>query len=485
MVSGAAFIPMVLPSVSAGDLNTPPTAQHGDRMVEDSDGDGTVTLQFLDTESEDPDHVHDSGNDLACELAGTTSTGGDNGIQDWLWMNATNETEDSLMTAENYLHDENPTKDLTFGLGVYQIALRVEDICGARDWVNFTLEVRPTVTTVEETTSSTDDNWTLTGLWQTTDACEAANDALEADPPYLAFTEVASDGTCSYDTGTSPSGSATLSINVTENNSWYRFGVRFDHFWDTGTSELDDQDRMTFQASFDGGDTWVGVNATTSGCGTDANDQGRNCWDDDSEEPVSWTTYATVFDVRDYNVTEAEILLRWTFDTGGLEDNDNPGWFIDNIGFFGLKEAPPSGEYAEPGSGEVTVYQYDNTVQSLTPIGTTEDKAGYFCVDAYDKWEEPNKTCAAADDTCQHGVFCVTITMAAANPTEDETNYMVSVEWGKNCDRPVLDENLRGLAYYQEDPTWSVRACEEIGDRQATAILAVDGQTMDEDQLSY
>jgi hypothetical protein len=41
------------------------------------------------------------------------------------------------------------------------------------------------------------------------------------------------------------------------------------------------------------------------------------------------------------------------------------------------------------------------------------------------------------------------------------------------------------LAHYQEEPTCAIDPCEEIGDRQATAILAVDGQTMDEDQLSY
>jgi hypothetical protein len=376
VVGSVLVVSLVSTQASDNDLNRDPVAQHGDRMVEDADGDGEVTIELSDTQSEDPDHVHDSGNDLLCEVGSDTSTGGDNGIQKWVWYNATNETEATVADKENRLDIGNPTDPLTFGEGVWTIALRVEDICGASDWMNFTLEIVPEKPQVHHTDTTTGDNWTLTGLWHTTDDCSAATDAYESDPPYLAFTQAGLDG-CTYATGTIPSGNATLAVNVTntlasEQDSWYRFGVQFDHWWDTGRSELTDEDKMTFQASFDGGDTWIGADANDDGCGGDADDLGRNCWDDDSREMNTWTTHAAVFDVRDEHVTEEQALFRWSFDAVTVDDNDNPGWFIDNISFFGLEENRTQSWMEEGRTYNMTINESSEETEYQTVVRNVE-----------------------------------------------------------------------------------------------------------------
>lgn len=337
---GGSYVAVISTDAAAVTLNQPPVAQHSDRVVEDADDDGEVTIRFEDNNSEDPDHVHEEGNNLLCQIDDSDSTDGNNGIQEYRWHNTTGQNQ------TDFLSLGNPSTEQTFPIGTYKIGLRVEDICGASDWTNFTLEVVPEIIEVYNFNDGLDEAWDTTGLWQVTDECDVG-----ADGSYLAFTEVEAEGSeifpdCDYDTGDAPSGSATLSLDLSHDansneTSWYKFAVSFDHFWDTGKSDLEDQDKMTVEASFDGGETWVGSDDTDTGCGTVENDEGENCWDDDSEEPDEWRNHENVFDVRDHDYDGGEIMFRWTFDAINSNDNDNLGWLVDNVVVSGVEENEP------------------------------------------------------------------------------------------------------------------------------------------------
>lgn len=351
LLVSSALVVMVSSPAAAAELNTAPTAQHSDRAVEDGNGDGEVTLRLRDTQSEDPDHVHREGDNLLCELDGET-TDGNNGIVGWRWFNATdlNDTQfaDPDTRMDRFLDNSDPTKELTFGVGEWTIALRVEDTCGATDWTNFTLEVRPKLEQLFTfDNGSLGPSWTTTGLWHVEDRCD-----VEADGSYLAYNEYDKDDAlseedCDYETGTVNSGEAkVVTIDPSKSASsseasWYRLGIEFDHYFRVGTSALDDEDRMIFEVSFDGGTTWVGSNHTDTGCGGDEDDKGKNCWDDDSDDPTNWLVQTNVFDVRDQDYDGGEIQLRWVFNTTDTHDNNNLGWLVDNVEVFGLVENDP------------------------------------------------------------------------------------------------------------------------------------------------
>jgi hypothetical protein len=315
-----------------------PVADHGDRFLVDTDGDGQETLEFSDVHSEDPDWVHDNGRETPCELHPVFAPGGGQGIWDYVWINSTDETWDSVSEWwDNYLEIGNPSDPVSFGLGTWDIALRVADRCNNSDWTNFTLEVVPNATLLHESSETFEDGWTLTGLAEETGECPEANEAYESDPPYLGFT-VVGDQDCVYGTEVLPEATATLSVDLgeglPEDETWPKVGLRYAQWWDTGRSALGDIERMTLAYSFDGGETWMGPEEG-DGCGTRTNDAGPLCWDDDSAEVNTWTTREEVLDVPEETETD-ELLLRWHFEATSTEDIDASGWFLDDVEVFGL-----------------------------------------------------------------------------------------------------------------------------------------------------
>jgi len=350
---------VVSPSAADSETNVPPTAQHSDRTEEDEDGDGEETVRFKDTQSEDPDYVHEDGNDLLCDLGGSTE--GNNGIKEWRWYNSTglNNSEFKDHREDRFLSFGQTSQEETFAVGEYRIALRVADTCGASDWTNFTLEIRPNLVSLYTFgDGNLGDEWSTTGLWRVADECEGVG----GDAPWLAYNgydpdDALSSEDCDYDDGTANSGYAKVvtfdpsKSASSEEKSWYRFGIDFGHYFDVATTDLTDEDRMIFEASFDGGETWVGSEHTDIGCGGDDDDKGKNCWDDDSDSP-GWDTQTNVFDLREQDYDGGEVLFRWMFNTTSTHDNDNKGWFIDDIEIYGLVEnEPPTGGEIDIGCG--------------------------------------------------------------------------------------------------------------------------------------
>jgi hypothetical protein len=332
---------MFIPPAAAGTLNQEPNAQHGDRIVEDEDGDGQVTLRFYDNSSSDPDSVFN--NDVYCDLDDeTTST---ENLERYWWD--TSDEENFEKSKETYLGKGDPSPKNEFDVGIHRIGLEVEDNCGATDWTNFTLEVNHELIEVYrfDDSLSLGDEWSTNSLWGVTEECETGDGARQ---PYLAYT-VVDDLTseCDFETGDAPSGSATLAKDLShsassDEKSWNRIGIEFRHWWDTAEPRsLEDQDMMVFQVSFDGGETWQLGDHTQQGCGDVENEGGTFCWDDDSPESGEWQRVQKTFDLRTEDYDGGEILFRWHFDALSGADNDGEGWFVDDVEITGIEENDP------------------------------------------------------------------------------------------------------------------------------------------------
>lgn len=332
-------------TTTAPGINTPPTAQHPDRLFEDADGDGQVTIRLEDFRSVDPDHVHEDDRGAHCAPLGTPGIS-HNGIESHMWYNTTgldgSEPLDSLR--DRFLSYGQRSQPLTFGIGTYEIGLQVTDICEASGWTNFTVEIHPRPVQLYAFDASEETpELETSGLWQVTETCQG----IGAQAPWLAYTEHDRDDPlssrdCDHGSVTGTDGSATLAaIPLTEGmgdsgTSWGRLAVSFDHYFDVETSSLTDEHRMVFEASFDGGRTWIGSNHTDAGCSGERDDEGRNCWDDDSDSE-GWNTETTIFDLRATG-HDGEVHLRWTFNATSLSGDDRKGWFVDNVEIYGLTE---------------------------------------------------------------------------------------------------------------------------------------------------
>lgn len=341
----------------AEELNMPPVAKHGDRIVVDEDGDGEEAVTLVDRYSQDPDETRGARDEsFPCSHGATDYTR--DGIDFWEWFDTTGIAADEFtLNSSTHLGSGDVSKHHVFGVGEHEIALRVEDFCRAHGWTNFTLAVVDRAVPLYQMSGGVDEHWQLTGPWTSTGSCEAANDADDSRPPYLAFTRITDDG-CSYLTGERPSGNATLTVDLLEqrpapDHRWTKVGLQFVQWWDTRRSGLDDRDRMTIQASFDGGETWIGAASTNTGCGNASTDAGRNCWDGDSVEPHAWNRggigegYDLVFPVP-VSEDADEVWFRWSFDTvvprllpapvdGPGADRQGTGWFIDDVDVLGLE----------------------------------------------------------------------------------------------------------------------------------------------------
>ncbi len=159
-------------------------------------------------------------------------------------------------------------------------------------------------------------SWTPTGLWNLetdTDTCGSSKSPFPS-PSHSAY--YGNDGTCTYNTGAENSGTLTLNTPVT-----IPIGGAVLSFWSYEQTECNGDcpyDNRFVEVSDDGGSTWTLLGE----CGSEG------AW---YQKSFNLTVYAG-----------ADILIRFSFDSGDDIGNNFFGWMIDDVAVL-AGVAPDSG----------------------------------------------------------------------------------------------------------------------------------------------
>ncbi len=237
--------------------------------------------------------------ELECTFDGSGSSDADGAIESYAWELGDGATPTGEMITHAYSEG-----------GTYTVTLTVTDDHGA------TGETSQDVTVTEPPGDAplfaanfddgTTDGFSTSGLWHVDDACAAA----PSSPNYLGYHRASA---CDYDTGSTTIGAAAFSVDLSTVSSAQ---LVFDHRWETesnacGLLSCSQYDTMAVQVSTDGGSSWSVLAEWTSL--------------DDNQ--LDWATESLPLD----SFTGQPVTVRFLFDSVDNVDNDQQGWFVDNV----------------------------------------------------------------------------------------------------------------------------------------------------------